>query len=223
MDIAWKLVKRGIGEWTIIMAREQYAGRGRYGRMWISPTGGLWMSIVFSKKLLSREALLRSHFVSPLAITRVIEEIYGIRSYIKWPNDVVIEGKKVAGVLVESKTKGYKIEGIVVGMGINTNIETDPIPGATSLFKITNKRVDNVEFGKKVFSEFLELLCYRDYLDEYKSRLETLGREVVLSTYRGVVQGKVVDIDNNYTIIIKDKNNKKYNIDYFSVIKLNYV
>ncbi|HDI31747.1 MAG TPA: biotin--[acetyl-CoA-carboxylase] ligase, partial [Thermofilum sp.] len=122
MDVAWKLLTEGLHKWTIIVAEEQYKGRGRHGRTWASPKGGLWMSLIVDRNVIKEVPLNMYPFIAPLAVISSIDKIYNIKTHIRWPNDIVFKGKKIGGILIETSFKGNNIEGAIIGIGINTNI-----------------------------------------------------------------------------------------------------
>ncbi len=121
-------------EGTVVLAESQSAGKGRNGRRWVSPKGGLWMSVILKPGFVDPRIV----FVGPLSVIDVLAD-FGIPSGIKWPNDVWVRGQKIAGVLVESKGKEY----VIVGIGLNVN---NPIPEelrdtAVSMFELVGKEI----------------------------------------------------------------------------------
>ena len=121
-------------EGTVVLAESQNAGKGRNGRRWVSPKGGLWMSVILKPGFVDPRIV----FVGPLSVIDVLAD-FGIPSGIKWPNDVWVRGQKIAGVLVESKGKEY----VIVGIGLNVN---NPIPEelrdtAVSMFELVGKEI----------------------------------------------------------------------------------
>lgn len=223
MDVAWKLLTEGLHKWTIIVAEEQYKGRGRHGRTWASPKGGLWMSLIVDRNVIKEVPLNMYPFIAPLAVISSIDKIYNIKTHIRWPNDIVFKGKKIGGILIETSFKGNNIEGVIIGIGINTNITNLPISEADSLLRITGKKIENSRLMELIFNELVNLInkSHRDIKEKYKARLETLGKNVrIITTDKRIIEDKVVDIGDNGEIIL-EKNREK--IDYFSVIKLTYM
>ncbi len=223
MDVAWKLLTEGLHKWTIIVAEEQYKGRGRHGRTWASPKGGLWMSLIVDRNVIKEVPLNMYPLIAPLAVISSIDKIYNIKTHIRWPNDIVFKGKKIGGILIETSFKGNNIEGAIIGIGINTNITNLPIPEADSLLRITGKKIENSRLMELIFNELVNLInkSHRDIKEKYKARLETLGKNVrIITTDKRIIEDKVVDIGDNGEIIL-EKNREK--IDYFSVIKLTYM
>jgi BirA family biotin operon repressor/biotin-[acetyl-CoA-carboxylase] ligase len=136
---ALTLAAKGCLEWTIVVADEQTAGRGRSGKFWDSPLGGLWCSIVLRPNI-SSGSLPVIQFLVANSARRTLERAIGTRVGVKWPNDLILEGLKVGGILVEGRLVGTRIEFAVVGVGINLNAQSSLLPqGATSTFSITGR------------------------------------------------------------------------------------
>jgi BirA family biotin operon repressor/biotin-[acetyl-CoA-carboxylase] ligase len=136
---ALALANKGCLEWTIVVADEQTAGRGRNGKFWDSPSGGLWCSVVLRPNIASGTLPLIQFFVANSA-RRVLEQAIGTRVGVKWPNDLIVKGLKVGGILVEARLVDTRIEFAVAGVGINLNVQSSSLPqGATSTFNITGR------------------------------------------------------------------------------------
>jgi BirA family biotin operon repressor/biotin-[acetyl-CoA-carboxylase] ligase len=123
-----------------VVSEVQTHGRGRSGRTWKSPKGGLWFSLIIRPKIpIDRIPLLQ--FWVANALRKGIEEVYGVQSEVKWPNDVVVGWKKLAGVLIETKISGPELVYAIVGIGLNVNLTAEKLPtGATSIFLVKKKR-----------------------------------------------------------------------------------
>ena len=125
------LAEKRAAEWTVVTAEVQTQGRGRSGRSWKSPKGGLWFSPIIRPKIpIDRIPLLQ--FWVANALRKGIEEVYGVQSEVKWPNDLVVNWKKLAGILIETKISGPELIYAVVGVGLNVNLTAEELPaGAT--------------------------------------------------------------------------------------------
>jgi BirA family biotin operon repressor/biotin-[acetyl-CoA-carboxylase] ligase len=123
---AKKLAKLGAEEGTVTMAEIQTVGHGRLGREWFSPEGGLWFSVVLRPKLCASEAI-GLVFAAGLAVAEVLREAYGLPVETKWPNDVLVHGKKICGILCEMNTTGNVVVFVVVGMGVNVNVDVGKV------------------------------------------------------------------------------------------------
>ncbi len=125
-DVASDSARQGAPHGLTIIAEEQTAGRGRFGRQWLSPKGGIWFSIVF-RDARSINICNSLALTTALAVARALESNLGVRARVRWPNDVVAYGHKIAGILVEAKSKGNELDYALLGIGINANFPTDAI------------------------------------------------------------------------------------------------
>ncbi|APV44060.1 biotin-[acetyl-CoA-carboxylase] ligase [Dehalogenimonas formicexedens] len=206
MDRARELAQKGAREGTLVIAAEQTEGRGRLNRAWISPAGSLYLSILLYP---DAEKLPYLTVLAGLAVAEAIEEVTSIHTDLKWPNDVLIRGKKVAGILVESgvsKTRNYT----VIGMGINVNIQTGScleIAGiATSLSDHIGRPVDPLALLRALIDRLEFLYSSFDQnaiLKLWKSRLITLGRRVKATSGTSVFEGAAIDVNSDGALIIR--------------------
>jgi len=209
MDVARRMVKEGIGEGTIIVAGEQTAGRGRLGRKWLSPQGGsLSLSIIICPDL---EQLPRLNMVASLAVVQSIEKSTGLKPLIKWPNDVLISGRKVCGILIENIFVGNQVKAAIVGIGINIKFDPLLFPEistiATSLSTESRREVSRWQILRTLVEEFEQIyqelqaggLVYERWL----ARVETLGKLVRLKSGDGVEEGYVESIDTDGSLQLK--------------------
>ena len=121
-DVARELLARGkLGHGAVILAERQRQGRGRRGRNWESPNGGLWFSVVLFPEITIAE-LAKISLVSALAVAGALQRFVPSGTGVKWPNDVLLNGRKVAGILLEMKGEFDKIEYVIIGIGINVNV-----------------------------------------------------------------------------------------------------
>ncbi len=164
-DVARELASEGWPEWTVVMAEEQTKGRGRFGRRWASPPGGLWFSIIL-RPCLAREDLQLLPLVASLAVARTLSDLYGLNTELRWPNDVLINGRKVCGILVENFFSGEELLFSIVGIGINANFSLKELPDeiryeATTLLEELNHRINREEL---LFSCLSSLRSYYEAL-----------------------------------------------------------
>ena len=151
---AKELAAAGAEEGTIVIARTQTHGRGRFDRVWQSPEGGVYLSMILRPTVPAEKTSLLP-FVAALALSTTLES-YGVHAAIKWPNDVRVNGKKIAGILLESEVKGQTVNYVVIGVGVNLNIDltmlsSDLQTRSTSLLSAVDTPVDEYEFLKKFF------------------------------------------------------------------------
>ena len=205
-DKAKLLASSGAAEWTTVVAEVQTGGRGRAGKKWESRKGGLWFSVILRPRILPGKASLLQ-FLASNATRRALSEKTGVRAWTKWPNDLVVKSGKLAGILVESQSKGESISFVVVGVGINVNQESDELPaGATSVY-VTNRHKSSLEglmdrIIENMKSDWGDLDNPGKILDEWwtscihrliQVEVQTIGR-----TVKGVSTG--VDLDGSLLV-----------------------
>jgi BirA family biotin operon repressor/biotin-[acetyl-CoA-carboxylase] ligase len=201
-DVAKTLAQEGVKEGTVIVAEEQTAGRGRIKRRWLSPRGGIALSIILYPPLDYLPSLI---MVASLAVANAIERVTGLKAKLKWPNDVLVNGKKVCGILVESDVRGNKVDYAVIGIGINANLKLSEFPQiapmATSLSQELGRDVSRREIVRSLLAEaerlYLALASGDSVFKQWRNRLVTLGQEVQVSsaeaTYKGVAESVASD------------------------------
>ena len=210
MDIAKKAASEDAAEGTVIIADHQTAGRGRLDREWLSSPGN---SVLVSILLHPDEAaLLRLTMIACLAVARSIKKATGLKTAIKWPNDVLIAGKKVSGILCESDVHGKRIEYAVVGIAINVNLDPATMPDisetATSLAKELGREVSRADVLAALLEEFEALY---DSLRrgepvhlEWRRRLETLGKNVTVRCSGQVHEGLAEAVDDEGNLLLRE-------------------
>lgn len=172
----------------LVIAEEQTGGKGSRGRSWVSPPGtGIWMSILLRPELEPTKASMIT-IVAALAIVKALEQTVSIPVKIKWPNDIVMNGKKVCGILTEMSADMEAVRYIIVGIGINANTENFPedlLDRATSIFKESGKKIDRTalvaEFCfqfERYYERFLEAGNLRFLKVDYEAYLINIGKEV---------------------------------------------
>jgi len=206
MDIARREAEEGADDGTLVIAEEQSAGRGRFGRRWISPAG---TNLYFTLALRPSPPLLRRlAIVSALAVCLAVEEVAGIPTQVKWPNDVQIGGRKLAGVLIESELAGSDVRYVLVGVGINVNYRIDDpeiSDIATSLLKEVGSPVSREALLAAVMNRFEEL-CNGDPATahtDWKSRLTTLGQAVTVRHRDETYHGLAEDVDAGGSLLLR--------------------
>ena len=199
---------------TVVISKKQTGGRGRMKRKWKSPTGGIWMSIIIHPKFdVSYTTLVP--IATSLALCMAIEKILKIKPELKWPNDVTLKGKKVAGVLVDTSIISNEIENMVLGIGINFKIKphelastikkTPNFYGVTTLVKKNEKALPLVQQFLYELENVFQLINSRrikKIKSEWTKRSSTIGRNVSIITSEGNVNGKAVKIDSDGALII---------------------
>ncbi|MEM1691470.1 MAG: biotin--[acetyl-CoA-carboxylase] ligase [Thermofilaceae archaeon] len=210
-EVAAALAEAGAGEGTVVVAEEQTAGRGRLGRSWVSPRGGLWFTV-----LLRPESLRLSHLLSltaGVAVARSLRELFGVDAGLKWPNDVLVEGRKVAGILVEGSVEADRIRYALLGVGINVNNDLPPeLRGsASSLKEFTGRPLPRVPLLLKVLKELdrayssLRSGAVESVLGEWRRLSVTLGKRVKVLSSDGVFEGVALDIDEWGGLLVESR------------------
>jgi len=209
MDAAKRAIRDGAGEGTVIVADHQTAGRGRLDREWLSsPGGGILISIILYPEL---EILPRLTMAACLAVARSIEEVTGQQPAIKWPNDVLLEGRKVSGILSESDISGEAVNYAIVGIALNVNLDIEKFPDisdiATSLKQVLGREVSRHQVLISLLHEFenlyLTLRRGESIQHEWLQRLETLGKNVSVRCGDEVQDGYAESVDDEGNLIIR--------------------
>mgnify|MGYP000858735169 CR=1 FL=1 len=198
----------------MFVSEEQTGGKGRLGRSWASPPGtGLWFSVLLRPGLLPARIPVTT-LLAGLAVTRAVRSLTGCDARIKWPNDVVIGGKKVCGILTEMTAEIDRVEFVVVGIGVNVNNDEFPAEireKATSLKLETGGPVRRVRLLQEILPQFETLLrqeadSVSELRKEYKSLCVSLGRRVGFTKNGAPVSGTAVDVspEGNLIVLLPD-------------------
>ena len=211
-----ELAKLGAAEGTVAVAEIQTAGRGRLNRRWFSPEGGLWFSIILKPELDAGKAPLLV-FVSGLAVAKTLCVLYKLSVETKWSNDVLVKGKKICGILSEMKTRGKRVEYVVIGIGLNVNFSVKkalPEELWCNVTSIEDELGRKVKLGK-LFQTLLESFeaVYESFMlngfaliiTEWKKFASFFGKNVEVVAGAEKVNGLACDVDDNGALIIKLK------------------
>jgi BirA family biotin operon repressor/biotin-[acetyl-CoA-carboxylase] ligase len=225
-DEARRLAKLGEKEGTVVIAASQLKGKGRLGRRWISPPGGIYLSIIL-KPYISPSKLPIITLLSAIAVVRTIRGLTKLDALVKWPNDIVIMGKKVGGILCEA-VKNV----IIVGIGINLNTNLSLFPSSlkkqmTSMKFELGTTFDRDKVIKILLEEFDKL--YRDFLhhkqdeivSEWSSFCHTLGSRVKIETTKGMVNGLAEKLGGRGELRVRGYDGKIKKVFSGDVIKVN--
>lgn len=198
---------------TLIVSEEQQGGRGRLGRGWVSPAKkGIWMSLLLKPDILPKDAPQITQ-IAAAALVEAIRDLYKLDARVKWPNDIVIGGKKVCGILTEMGAELGRVDHIVLGIGVNANLEVfdeSLEQKATSLRIELGKSIDR----KKFLFYFLEIL--EKYLDDYVEKGElknvldicrkhsaVLGKRIRITERNQMVEVLAVAIDEDGELVVR--------------------
>jgi BirA family biotin operon repressor/biotin-[acetyl-CoA-carboxylase] ligase len=212
-NVAKKLAEEGAKEGTMIIAETQTRGRGRRGKQWISPAGGVWMSIILRPQIPPSEAPQLT-LMTGVAVAETIKK-FGLDVGIKWPNDILIGSRKVCGILTEANAKFSTLDYVVVGIGIDANVNTENFPSdvqktATSLKKELNEDIRGPELVQEFLKTFEETYNefkengFPEILGEWRRMSKTIGNYVEVRKQLGkIVRGEAVGITNEGALILE--------------------
>jgi len=220
MDVAKELAERG--DKAIVIAEKQTAGRGRLSRSWKSDLGGLWITLILLDKRPLKSTLVFP-FLSALAVAKALKETYNLSPTLKWPNDVLLSEKKVAGILLEVKGEADLMDYALIGIGVNLNNKVSQEPfeqKAISVSECLGEKVDRFAFLSSLLQNFEALylnFSMQEILREWKSLSSTLGRPVKVRTLNESFEGLALDLDDDGTLLVQTETGirKVYSGDCF--------
>lgn len=212
---AGELALAGAAEGSLVIAETQTAGKGRLGRVWHSPAGkNIYVSIILRPNLDPNRVSLLT-LAAGLSGSNAIAKQLGIRPAVKWPNDLLIDGKKICGILSELEMKQARVSHVIIGVGINVNMDEDDFPPeisglGTSLKIAVGQKLDRA----KILSGFLDELEKNYFelsrgntdgmLDQYRRVCLTLGQTVSFQKKDLLIEGIAEDIDRTGELLVKD-------------------
>ncbi len=187
MEVAKRETQLGAAEGTVVIVGEQTGGRGRMGRVWLSPKGNIALAIILYPSLAYLPPLT---MLASLAVVHSIEAVTGLRPQVKWPNDVLVNGRKVCGILIESDVRGEKVAYAIMGIGVNVNLRISDFPeissSATSLSNELGKDISLLSLTQHLLVEverlYLTLPAGGSIYEEWRDSLVTLGRKVQVNS-----------------------------------------
>ncbi|TYP77728.1 biotin--[acetyl-CoA-carboxylase] ligase [Paenibacillus methanolicus] len=213
-NLAHKLAEEGADEGTLVIAEQQTSGRGRMGRSWVSPAGkGVYMSMVLRPNLPLQFAPQLT-LLTAVALCRALKELVPAEIGIKWPNDLLIGGKKISGILLESSAEDERIRHVIMGIGISVNLTEEDYPAdlaeiATSLRIASGETVDRADVIGAFVKQFEHL--YRLYLREgfatiqslWEALAVTLHKPAKLMTPGGAVEGVPISLTDSGALLVR--------------------
>jgi BirA family biotin operon repressor/biotin-[acetyl-CoA-carboxylase] ligase len=213
-DFALKIASQDNENGTVIISKKQTGGKGRMKRKWFSPVGGIWMSVIIHPDFdISNVTLVP--IATSLALCMAIEKTIKIRPKLKWPNDITIKGKKVAGILVDTSIESNKIESLILGVGINFKIKQEKLKknivnspnyyGATTLVKKNESALHLVQqflYELEVIFQWINSGLTKKIIFEWAKRSSTIGKNISIINDKKIVTGKAIKIDNDGALII---------------------
>ena len=206
MDIAKELARKDCPDFTVVVAGRQTRGRGRLKRQWLSDDGGLYFTMVLRPDI---PVLLSSrlNFLASLTLARVLRELFQIDAAVKWPNDILVDGHKISGMLSELEAETDRVLFVSIGMGINVNNDPSGVePGASSLKKITGREISKKILLTRFLAEFEERIKraeFENVISEWKKYTVTLNRRVKIVTHKEISEGLAVDVEQDGALVLE--------------------
>jgi len=208
MEVAKQEALKGAAEGTVIIADEQTAGKGRIKRVWLSPKGSIALSVILYPSVAYLPSLI---MLASLAVIHSIEAVTGLKSQVKWPNDVLINGKKVCGVLIESNVRGDIVDYAIIGIGVNVNLRLYDFPEiqptATSLSDELGRDVSRLDVIRCLLVEierlYLALPAGGSIYEEWRDSLVTLGRRVQVKSGETIYEGIAESVARDGSLLLR--------------------
>jgi len=215
MDIARQAILEGTEEGTVVIADEQTAGRGRLKRSWLTPTGNIALSVVLYPLVSDLPSMI---MVASLAVVRCVTAVTGIKARIKWPNDVLINNKKVCGILIETDARtsasghaNYAILGIGINVGFRPSDFPEVQSTATSLSVEAGTKVSRLKLVRHLLGEmdrlYQELGSGISPYADWRDSLVTLGQHVRVTGGETILEGVADSVERDGSLIVRCKDN----------------
>lgn len=213
-DVVERLARDGVREGVVVFAECQTKGRGRLGRKWLSPRGkGLWFSVLLRPDL-RPVAATQLTVMAATALARAIRSQTGLQPEIKWPNDILLHGRKTAGILTELNAELDHVKYIIIGMGVDVNFGAGDFPPelrkiATSLQIEAGQPVDRAELATAILHELnhdygrIRAGKFEAVADEWEARCTTLGRNVTITVGRRQIHGRAESLDADGALLLR--------------------
>jgi BirA family biotin operon repressor/biotin-[acetyl-CoA-carboxylase] ligase len=213
-DVIEKLARDGVKEGVVVFAESQTKGRGRLGRKWVSPTHkGLWFSVLLRPELSPQETTQLT-VASATALRRAIKNVVGIAAEIKWPNDLLIGGKKVVGILTEMSAEVDRVRHVILGIGVDVNQDAGEFPPelrkiATSLKIEAGEEISRAELAVEILHELdfdYARICggkFPAVADEWESSCATIGRNVTVHIGDRKIRGRAESLADDGALLVR--------------------
>jgi BirA family biotin operon repressor/biotin-[acetyl-CoA-carboxylase] ligase len=213
-DVIEKLARDGVEEGVVVFAESQTKGRGRLGRKWMSPERkGLWFSVLLRPALRPQETTQLT-VVAATALWRAIHELTGLRPEIKWPNDIVMRGRKTAGILTELTAELDRVKHVILGIGVDVNVSAGDFPAdlrklATSLKIESGKPVPRAELAsamlRELDSDYARMRSgnFASIADEWENHCTTIGRNVAIQIGDRKIRGRAESLGEDGALLVR--------------------
>lgn len=224
-SVLHRLAQAGAPEGTVLLAEGQTAGRGRQGKTWFSPGGmSLCVSVLFRPRLTLKEVPVFS-FIASLALADAIRE-EGVEPAIKWPNDILVGKRKVAGILAESAGTDVEVEFVIVGAGANLNVEREAFrsalgaaaQSAVSLHEVAGREIDRNTFAGRfltLLEEWFQIYLFKGasvVLQAWRDRDITTGRRVEVREGPQVYDGRALGVNREGHLVVRDAHGQVHRV-----------
>lgn len=217
MDIARDLARRGCAEFTTVIAERQTKGRGRLNRTWHSEDGGLYFTVVTRPKLAPAHSYLVC-FAASTALAETIQTRYKIDAGLKWPNDILVDGRKLAGMLSEMEAEADLVAYLALGIGLNVNNDPRAVEAnAVSIRALLGRSVSR----KRLLAAFLERFEARlhgntleSIVSDWKRHTVTLNKAVKIVTIKETLEGVAIDIDPTGALVLETADGSMHKVVY---------
>ena len=217
MDRAMDLARGGCPGFTVVVAERQTKGRGRLSREWRSTIGGLYFTMVL-RPLVTPDASPLINLAAAVDLAAVIESLYGIGCQLKWPNDVLVEERKLAGILSIMSAESDRIEFVNLGIGVNVHNDTRSVePPAVSISKLTKQQVSRSDILLSFWERFERRLTddrLDGTIDQWRRKAITLGRRVKVQTVHDSVEGRAVDLEETGALVLETDSGERKTVVY---------
>jgi BirA family biotin operon repressor/biotin-[acetyl-CoA-carboxylase] ligase len=213
-DVVEKLARDGVKEGVVVFAESQTKGRGRLGRTWASPSRkGLWFSLLLRPELHPQE-MTQITVISATALHRAFKSVAGVTAEIKWPNDLLLGGKKAAGILTEMSAELDRVRHVIVGIGVDVNQSATDFPPelratATSLRIASGGEISRAELAVAIMREFeadYRRICAGEFstiADEWEAACVTMGKNVTVHVGERSFRGRAESLDDDGALLIR--------------------
>lgn len=218
-DVVEKLARDGAAEGVVVFAESQSAGRGRLGRHWVSPAGkGLWFSVLLRPPLRPQETT-RLTVAAAVAVARAVRRQTGLLPEVKWPNDLLLGGRKFAGILTELSGEQDRVRHAVLGIGLDVNVAATDLPAelrrcATSLRLALGRPVPRAELAVAILREletdYRRALDgrFEELADEWEGLCTTLGRQIAVEVGGRRLRGRAEALDTDGALLMRTEHGR---------------
>ncbi|MFQ5832593.1 MAG: biotin--[acetyl-CoA-carboxylase] ligase [Candidatus Thorarchaeota archaeon] len=213
-NVAKSFIQDGVTDGLVVISATQTAGRGRFLRSWVSPPGGLYTSLVV-KPILSPADMPPLGILAGCSTAAAVRSTCSLDVHLKWPNDILVDEKKVGGILSESIIEEDQVVSVILGIGINVNLELDDYPedlrnGMTTILHETGQETSIEELAASLLGETYSRISevearqtFLPVLSEYKKVCNTLGRRVIVEQTDATLEGTALDVDESGALVLE--------------------